>query len=778
MTAGVGGFAKRLSVRLLILAPLFAWLGSETARAETLSLVTGPDYKPFTDPSLAEGGLATELVRAAFASQGVDVSITWMDWKAGFDATVQGAFAATFPYFRAPEREQIYWYSEPIFVVVHRLFFRSDRTPPPAQVEDIAGSRVCIPTGYHPDPVLLPMVEGGRLTLEQPLDMTRCFELLALGRVDFVATNEMQGWELVDRTPGLSRANVAISRFPSATRTLSLIAPKSRADALATIARFNAGLVSLVQSGRYAEIVARHLGADRVSEVSPTDALIGRAVVLERRDGRRIEGTLTQIGQGVYQIKTAAGVVEVATGEIRLLARQELLATGPAAPAAATPPASAVTEAAPAGDAVLRIVSSQVFTETVAPAWIEAFARSLGATDVVFEDSDGGVQRIALEGAPPGSPAAIELVTTSTEAGIAAFLAGRADVLLAERPLADEERARARAAGLAVDREDVENVLALDGVVLLVHPSRALRRMSRSTAAAIFRGEIQTWQALGQAGGTIVALALDPRSETARFFRERVLGDASFRSDLRSFASGDEILSELLSNTEALAFTSVGKAQGAKVLALDECGSERWPTAFDVETEDYPLVRRLYLYVSPAAAGPAAGAFAEFVLGRSGQELAHGSGFTELRVREAELDEQARLLALRRSQPVQSAATARAFFELARVARRLTVTFRFRTASSELDVRAERDLRRLAAWIRDRNLVPRRVVLAGFADGRGDYGANLELSRRRALRVAEALAGEGIRGVETVGFGEEFPVACDHDPLGWERNRRVEVWLR
>lgn len=777
MTASVGGFAKRLIVRLFSLALLFAGLGLDTARAESLSLVTGPDYKPFTDPSLPEGGLATELVRAAFASQGVDVAITWMDWKAGFDATAEGRFAATFPYFRAPEREEIYWYSEPIFVVVHRLFFRSDRTAAPATIEDIAGSRVCIPTGYHPDPVLLPMVEAGRLTLEQPLDMTRCFELLALGRVDFIATNEMQGWDLVDRTPGLSRANVAISRFPSATRTLSLIAPKSREDALATVARFNAGLVSLVQSGRYAEIVARHLGPEMVPEVSPTDSLIGRAVVLERRSGGRIEGTLTDIDQGVYRLDTAAGPVEVATGEIRLLARQELLKAGASSPAAPAPEPPAA-EAAPQGHGVLRIAGSEVFGETVAPAWIEAFAGTLGVASVVFEDRDPGVRLAQLEGAPPGSPSAIELVTGVTDAVVAAFLEGRADVLLSERPLSEEERARAGAAGLAIDREDVENVLALDGVALLVHPGRPLRRLSRATAAAIFGGAIREWQALGQPGKTIVALGPDPGSETARFFQERVLGMAPWRADLRSVTGADGMVSDLLASSETLAFASVSWAQGVKVLALDECGIERWPTAFDIETEDYPLVRRLYLYVSPATASAAAGAFAEFVLGRAGQELAHRSGFTELAVREAQLDEQARLLALRRSQPVQSAETARAFFALADTARRVTVTFRFRTASSALDVRAQRDLRRLAAWIRDRDLAPGRIVLAGFADARGDYAANLALSRRRAETVARALEAEGVRGVETVGFGEEFPVACDTDPLGWERNRRVEVWLR
>lgn len=752
------------------------WLPAAPAEAQQalpqpLPLVTGPDYKPFTDPALPEGGLAAQIVREAFAARGVGISLEWMDWKAGFDATAEGRFAATFPYFRAPEREELYWYSEPIFVVVHRLFHRSDRTPAPASLEAIAGSRVCIPTGYHPDPALLPMVEAGRIVLEQPLDMTRCFELLALGRVDFVATNEMQGWDLVGRIPGLSRENVATSGFVTATRTLSLIAPKVRADAREVVATFNAGLAELVESGRYREIVARHLGPAMVSEVSPADSLIGREVVLERRDGGRIEGTLTGIGQGVYRIDTARGPVEVATGEIRLLARRELLAA--AVPPAPLPPPQPAPAAPP-----VRIVGSELLGEELIPAWLEAFAEARGVGGVVFEERAVNDRLAHLGDAPPDAPEAFALVTTGTAPGIAAFLAGEADLLFTDRPLSEEERARARAAGLDPDREEFENVVALDGVALFVHPQKRLRAMRREVAAAVFRGELREWNALGAPGGTILAMAPDTSFETTRFFRRLVLGDAPFRPDLRTFTNGDELASEVAVTPDALAFAGVAAVRRLRLLALDECGAERWPAGFDVETEDYALARRLFLYVSPRTSSPWAGAFAEFVLSDAAQRLAHQFGFEPLTVREAQHDERAALVAGRKRAQVRSRAVADRFLQAIADARRLTVTFRFATADSVLDARARRDLRRLARWVRERDLDPARLLLVGFADQRGDYAGNLALSERRARAVAEALATEGLAGVEVLAAGEEFPVACDNDPLGWAKNRRVEVWLR
>ena len=51
---------------------------------EGLRLVTGNDYKPFTDESLPEGGLANEIVKRSYDQIGVKYSIEWKPWKRGF----------------------------------------------------------------------------------------------------------------------------------------------------------------------------------------------------------------------------------------------------------------------------------------------------------------------------------------------------------------------------------------------------------------------------------------------------------------------------------------------------------------------------------------------------------------------------------------------------------------------------------------------------------------------------------------------------------------------
>lgn len=85
-------------------------------QAAPLALTSGNDYAPFADQDLPGGGLATRVVRAVFERLGEPIRIDWLPWKRGYALTLEGRYAATFPYIHSPEREALFHYSEPIFV--------------------------------------------------------------------------------------------------------------------------------------------------------------------------------------------------------------------------------------------------------------------------------------------------------------------------------------------------------------------------------------------------------------------------------------------------------------------------------------------------------------------------------------------------------------------------------------------------------------------------------------------------------------------------------------
>ena len=69
------------------------------------------------------------------------------------------------------------------------------------------------------------------------------------------------------------------------------------------------------------------------------------------------------------------------------------------------------------------------------------------------------------------------------------------------------------------------------------------------------------------------------------------------------------------------------------------------------------------------------------------------------------------------------------------------------------------------------------VVLEGHTDERGSREYNLALGERRAKSVQKYLVLQGAARdqLEVVSFGEERPVATEHNESAWALNRRVEL---
>lgn len=68
------------------------------------------------------------------------------------------------------------------------------------------------------------------------------------------------------------------------------------------------------------------------------------------------------------------------------------------------------------------------------------------------------------------------------------------------------------------------------------------------------------------------------------------------------------------------------------------------------------------------------------------------------------------------------------------------------------------------------------LIVEGHSDERGSNEYNLALGERRALSIRAYLAELGIapERIQTRSYGEEQPVAAEHDESAWSENRRGE----
>lgn len=71
------------------------------------------------------------------------------------------------------------------------------------------------------------------------------------------------------------------------------------------------------------------------------------------------------------------------------------------------------------------------------------------------------------------------------------------------------------------------------------------------------------------------------------------------------------------------------------------------------------------------------------------------------------------------------------------------------------------------------------IVIAGHTDSQGSNSFNQGLSERRANSVAQYLLAKQVMGerIESVGFGEQHPIADNATAAGRAQNRRVELSL-
>ncbi len=68
-----------------------------------------------------------------------------------------------------------------------------------------------------------------------------------------------------------------------------------------------------------------------------------------------------------------------------------------------------------------------------------------------------------------------------------------------------------------------------------------------------------------------------------------------------------------------------------------------------------------------------------------------------------------------------------------------------------------------------------RITIEGHTDERGSREYNLALGERRAYAVRQLLMLQGVapNQLEVISFGEERPVAYEHDESAWRLNRRA-----
>ncbi|KAA8715004.1 substrate-binding domain-containing protein [Pseudomonas cannabina] len=421
----------------------------------------------------------------------------------------------------------------------------------------------------------------------------------------------------------------------------------------------------------------------------------------------------------------------------------------------------------PTGDApTLRIQGSNTINAELGPALVEGLLRLQGLQSVQTLPGAALNEQRVTGVAATGQTVSIEVAAHGSGTGFTALKAGKADIAASSRPIKDQEAKEL--AGLGDLKSAAgEQIIAIDGVAVIVHPGNPLRQLDTQQLARIFSGEVRDWSEVGGNPGAIHLYVRDEKSGTYETFKELVL--AKYGKNLSSaavrFESSEQLSDEVSKDPNGVGFTGLPSIRRARAVAIADGESRPMlPTTSLVATEDYPLSRRLYLYVPPAAHQRWAQALVRFAQSPEGQAIVAQEGFVAQTVQALKVQPTAQMPA--------------DYQALTRKAERLSVNFRFAQGSARLDNKAQQDLKRVVDYLKANDRLDQHVTLVGFGDAKSDPARAALLSRLRAMAVRRELLKSGVTFRDILGLGDEMPVATNDIDDGRIKNRRVEVWVQ
>ena len=165
------------------------------------------------------------------------------------------------------------------------------------------------------------------------------------------------------------------------------------------------------------------------------------------------------------------------------------------------------------GSPALRILGSNTIGAQLGPALVKGLLAQQGAQAVQEQPGPNPNEMRLIARLPSGQDVSIDIAAHGSSTGFVALKDGLADVAASSRPIKNNEATDLAALG-DLRSHEAEQVIAIDGVAVILHPGNPLRELSTAQLAKIFSGEIRDWEQLGGPSGPIHLYARDQQSGT------------------------------------------------------------------------------------------------------------------------------------------------------------------------------------------------------------------------------------------------------------------------
>lgn len=243
----------------------------------------------------------------------------------------------------------------------------------------------------------------------------------------------------------------------------------------------------------------------------------------------------------------------------------------------------------------LRISGSNTFGEQLGPLLVSGFKRK-------HPGMDADLKR-------PGSGP-----------GLAALIAGEADVAPTSRPANRSELQAARKVGAKL----LPQTIGSYGVAVIVNAANPVKNLKPAQIRGLFNGKLSNWNKVRGTDKPVNVYILDQNTGARAGFQDLAMRGDAYAANAKALPDYRSIVAAVAKDPHGIGYADMGKLPES-VRALLINGEPA--NAAAIYEQVYPYANNLYLYTLEGRASPAAKKFIRYVLSNDGQRVLQKAGF-------------------------------------------------------------------------------------------------------------------------------------------------------
>ena len=236
---------------------LFSFLFLNSTFAETIHLMAG-NWPPYLSPKMEKNGIAGKIVTEALEMKGHKVEIHFAHWQESMAwgkkgrTPKGGKVHGTLLWFKTPEREKNFHYSEPLIHEKHVFFHRKESPVIFNKLSDLSRLRIGAIIGFHYGKEFAEAEKKGRIKVGRTYLCEFAFAYLVHKKIDLFPQEMLVGYhQLKEYFPKkLQRMVTHHDKKPLYEGWSHLLLSKKHSQNQKLISDFNEGFKKLKEQGK------------------------------------------------------------------------------------------------------------------------------------------------------------------------------------------------------------------------------------------------------------------------------------------------------------------------------------------------------------------------------------------------------------------------------------------------------------------------------------------------------------------------------------------------